>query len=172
MRCTQPYGISLCVVLGIFRLVCVALGSPIQNPSSLQVETAKPSTSPNIIVQFHGTQPVDEGVMQIARVNVQTLLHLSARKISGTPDLTVHEWRGNPQFSAEYKHVTFLVIVTGLGKEDSGGYTGYYIYTGVPKPYQLNDMKWVERVMTAKLIDPHGNTVLELPCAETSQEVL
>ncbi|KAJ3920876.1 hypothetical protein F5877DRAFT_65375 [Lentinula edodes] len=167
MRYTQLYGISLCVVLGIFGLVCVALGSPIQN-----VETAKSSTSPNVIVQFHGTQPVDEGIMQIARVNVQTLLHLSARKIPGTPDLTVHEWQGNPQFSAEDKHVTFLVIVTGLGKEDSWGYTGYYTYTGVPRPYQLNDMKWIERVMTAKLIDPHGNTVLELPFAETSQEVL
>ncbi|KAJ3854977.1 hypothetical protein EV368DRAFT_62799 [Lentinula lateritia] len=170
MRCIQPYGISLCLVLGIFGLVCGALGAPMSPIRNAQ--TAKSSTSLNVIVQFHGTQPVDEGVMQIARVNVQTLLHLSARKISGTPDLTVHEWRGNPQFSAKDKHVTFLVIVTGLGREDSGGYTGYYIYTGVPRPYQLNDMKWIERVMTAKLIDPHGKTVLELPYAETSQEVL
>ncbi|KAJ3798080.1 hypothetical protein GGU11DRAFT_21943 [Lentinula aff. detonsa] len=153
MHWHQPYGVCVIIILNILGLVSIALGAPVS--SSLQVVSAKPFT---VTVLFHGEQPVDEGIMQMARVNVQALAHLAARQMPGTPDLTVHNWQGNPQASPKDKHVTFSIIVEGLGRQD-GAYPGYYIYSEFS--YNLNGMERMGRSMTAKLINPQGQTVME-----------
>ncbi|KAJ3998697.1 hypothetical protein F5050DRAFT_1710356 [Lentinula boryana] len=151
MHWHQLHGLCI-IILNILGLVPIATGAPVSS-ESLQFDAAKPVT---VSVLFHGDQPVDEGIMQMARVNVQSIAYLAARQMPGTPDLTVHKWEGNPQASPKDKHVTFSIIVNGLGKQD-GAYPGYYIYSGVPIP---DDMERIKRSMTAKLINPQGQTVV------------
>ncbi|KAJ4475708.1 hypothetical protein J3R30DRAFT_3706311 [Lentinula aciculospora] len=138
----EPYGI--CILAIILEFVTVALGVPIlanannTDLSSFHLKTRKAVIWAKTTVEFPGKSPVDEAIMQMGRVNVQTILHIIAQKIPGTPYLTVDNWKRYPQSSLTDKHVTFVAIVSELGEEYSGLYTGYYLYR--PRSDKIREM--------------------------------
>ncbi|KAJ3981523.1 hypothetical protein F5890DRAFT_536269 [Lentinula detonsa] len=179
MHCNRSYGVVLDIVI-ILGLVSVALAaalSPIlEHPGSPKssLDASSQAIRPTVDVTFHGNFPgVD--VSRSARIDVQAILYEAARKIHGTPDFTINEatWDAKQQ-SENTEKITFEVAVSGLRPEDCGIYTGFYFYSGVlpvpkarkskSKPAKPNDR--IERILTAKLLNPQGAPLLDLKVPE------
>ncbi|KAJ3733987.1 hypothetical protein DFJ43DRAFT_1065528 [Lentinula guzmanii] len=178
MHCNRSYGVVLdiVIILGLVSAALAAALSPIlEHPSpKSSLDASSQAIRPTVDVTFHGNFPgVD--VTRSARIDVQAILYEAARKIHGTPDFTINEatWDAKQQ-SENTEKITFEVSVSGLRPEDCGIYTGFYFYSGVlpvpkerkskSKPAKPNDR--IERILTAKLLNPQGASLLDLKVPE------
>ncbi|KAJ3903810.1 hypothetical protein F5879DRAFT_119747 [Lentinula edodes] len=169
---------NLFIILGCVSVVLTAALPPVPEHPSPTLESHT-----KVVVTLHGKTPTDETVTLAIKIEIQTLLWSAARKIHGTPDLTIDaiEWDGKPQGSTETPNrISFLATVSGLRQEDSGVYTGFYFYSGVlPVPKKVNPGKpqskkkrpakinnRIERILNAKVTSLQGNVLLDLEVPE------